>query len=108
VALDWDAPQFTGAGIAEYEVNVSPAPASGSAVFSTADTAFTVTGLDPTRVYHVVVRAKGQDGSYGVGVTTELRLTPPAASCTQDTGPINPNTGRPFPACRPVPPAPRR
>jgi bacillolysin len=101
--LDWDAPQFAGAGIAGYEVSINPAPASGSQTFSTTDTAYALTGLDPTRVYNISVRAKGTDNSYGVGATFALRLTPPPASCTGQAGSTSPYTGRPLPACRPVP-----
>jgi bacillolysin len=100
--LDWDAPLFAGAGIAEYEVTIIPAPTSGGNTFTTTDTAYTLSGLDPTSVYKVALRAKGADGSYGVAVTLALRLTPPPASCTEEAGPINPYTGRPMPACRPV------
>ncbi|MCB2174687.1 MAG: fibronectin type III domain-containing protein [Actinomycetales bacterium] len=57
VAATWTAPANTGSPIREYQLEVSPAPPSGSATVSTASTSYTFTGLANGTSYQVRVRA---------------------------------------------------
>lgn len=57
VTAGWTAPANTGSPIREYQVELSPAPPSGSATVSTASTSYTFTGLANGTSYQVRVRA---------------------------------------------------
>ena len=57
VTATWTAPATTGSAITEYQLEISPAPATGAATATTASTAFTFTGLNNGTEYRVRVRA---------------------------------------------------
>jgi Zn-dependent metalloprotease len=69
--LTWDAPLFAGPGVTGYEVSVSPAVDGYPRVLPPGPTAHTITGLSPTRIYTVSVRALGATGA---GEPAVLRL----------------------------------
>jgi hypothetical protein len=99
VDLSWDAPVFAGAGVAGYEVSVSPQPFPGTWPVSTAATTLHLDGLVVGVRYAVSVQAIDSAGNRGPAVTIFLP-SDAVVSCTgvSRTGP---------PPCVPVPQPPR-
>jgi hypothetical protein len=88
--VSWSGPIYTapGAGPANYEVSVLPAPAGYTGPITVASNVFSavITGLNPTVRYQIIVRALNSSGAGGVGAMTFVP-TFGAVSCkVLDTG----------------------
>jgi Zn-dependent metalloprotease len=83
-SLSWDAPLFSGPGVAGYEIDVFPAVTGYPQTVS--GTTHTMTGLNPNRRYDVTVRAVGTANGAGGPTTLRLDLLP---SCSALDPPEN-------------------
>jgi hypothetical protein len=73
--VTWSAPQYTGPGVAAYEVSLLPAPPSGPNLFvvpAGGALSLNLTGLDPAIRYLITVRARDAATYGGPGVSTYL------------------------------------
>jgi bacillolysin len=97
-ALSWDPPQYTGPGVATYQISVFPALSGYPLTVPGGTTAHVLSGLDPNRIYSVSVRATDTNGATGEPATLPLTRIP---TCSRVETP-----DRPPWICVPRPPKP--
>ncbi|GGC09511.1 fibronectin type III domain-containing protein [Cellulomonas carbonis] len=77
--VSWSAPTNTGTPITRYELEVSPAPASGPSTIGVTSTSHVVTGLQNGRAYTVRVRAVNDAPEPGDWSTSSAAVVPARA-----------------------------